>query len=33
MRWWLRAPVYVAIFYAIVFFAAREQNEFIYFRF
>jgi len=33
MRWWLRAALYVAIFYAVVFFAAREQNEFIYFRF
>jgi alginate O-acetyltransferase complex protein AlgI len=33
MPWWLRASVYVAIFYAIAFFAAREQNEFIYFRF
>jgi alginate O-acetyltransferase complex protein AlgI len=33
LQWWARAAIYVAIFYAIVFFAAREQNEFIYFRF
>jgi D-alanyl-lipoteichoic acid acyltransferase DltB (MBOAT superfamily) len=33
MPWWVRSILYVAIFYAIVFFAAREQNEFIYFQF
>jgi D-alanyl-lipoteichoic acid acyltransferase DltB (MBOAT superfamily) len=31
--WWVRAAIYVAMFYAVIFFAAREQNEFIYFRF
>jgi alginate O-acetyltransferase complex protein AlgI len=32
--WWgWRGLTYVAIFYAIVFFASRDQNEFIYFQF
>ncbi|MBV8413399.1 MAG: MBOAT family protein [Alphaproteobacteria bacterium] len=31
--WPARAALYVAIFYAIVFFASRSQNEFIYFQF
>jgi alginate O-acetyltransferase complex protein AlgI len=33
MPWWMRSALYVAIFYLILFFAAREQNEFIYFQF
>jgi alginate O-acetyltransferase complex protein AlgI len=33
MWWWLRALIYVTIFYSVIFFAAREQNEFIYFQF
>jgi alginate O-acetyltransferase complex protein AlgI len=33
LAWPVRAVLYVALFYAIVFFAARSQNEFIYFQF
>jgi D-alanyl-lipoteichoic acid acyltransferase DltB (MBOAT superfamily) len=33
LSWPVRAALYVALFYAIVFFAARSQNEFIYFQF
>jgi hypothetical protein len=32
-HWAAKAIVYVAIFYAIVLFGAREQNVFIYFQF
>jgi alginate O-acetyltransferase complex protein AlgI len=32
-RWLQRSIAYVAIFYALIFFGARLQNEFIYFRF
>jgi len=32
-HWIAKAAMYVAIFYAIVFFGAREHNEFIYFQF
>ena len=33
LSWYARACLYVALFYAVVFFAARSQNEFIYFQF
>ena len=33
LSWWGRALLYVALFYAVVLFAARSQNEFIYFQF
>ena len=33
LSWPARALLYVALFYAVVFFAARSQNEFIYFQF
>jgi D-alanyl-lipoteichoic acid acyltransferase DltB (MBOAT superfamily) len=33
LSWPTRALLYVALFYAAVFFAARSQNEFIYFQF
>jgi|FEC22Drversion2_1045045.scaffolds.fasta_scaffold00217_10 alginate O-acetyltransferase complex protein AlgI len=33
LSWQVRALLYVALFYAVVFFAARSQNEFIYFQF
>ena len=33
LSWPMRAALYVALFYAILFFAARSQNEFIYFQF
>jgi alginate O-acetyltransferase complex protein AlgI len=33
LPWPARASLYVALFYGIVFFAARSQNEFIYFQF
>jgi D-alanyl-lipoteichoic acid acyltransferase DltB (MBOAT superfamily) len=33
LNWTTRALLYVALFYAVVFFAARSQNEFIYFQF
>jgi alginate O-acetyltransferase complex protein AlgI len=33
LSWPARAVLYVALFYAVVFFAARSQNEFIYFQF
>lgn len=33
MPWWVRAGVIVGLFYAILFFARREANEFIYFAF
>jgi hypothetical protein len=33
LSWQARAILYVALFYAMVFFAARSQNEFIYFQF
>lgn len=32
-RWWGKAVAYVIMFYAIVFFGARQHNEFIYFQF
>jgi len=32
-HWLLRAAAYVLVFYGIVFFGARQQNEFIYFQF
>jgi len=31
--WWVRSLLFVGVFYGIVFFGARQQNEFIYFRF
>jgi alginate O-acetyltransferase complex protein AlgI len=31
--WWVRTLLFVGVFYGIVFFGAREQNEFIYFQF
>lgn len=33
LSWPMRALLYVVLFYAVVFFAARSQNEFIYFQF
>ena len=33
LSWPARAVLYVGLFYAVVFFAARSQNEFIYFQF
>ena len=33
LSWPARAVLYVTLFYAVLFFAARSQNEFIYFRF
>jgi D-alanyl-lipoteichoic acid acyltransferase DltB (MBOAT superfamily) len=33
LSWPMRALLYVTLFYAVVFFAARSQNEFIYFQF
>lgn len=33
LSWPVRTVLYVVLFYAVVFFAARSQNEFIYFRF
>jgi alginate O-acetyltransferase complex protein AlgI len=33
LSWPMRAVLYVTLFYAVVFFAARSQNEFIYFQF
>jgi alginate O-acetyltransferase complex protein AlgI len=33
LAWPVRAALYVILFYAVVFFAARSQNEFIYFQF
>jgi alginate O-acetyltransferase complex protein AlgI len=33
LSWPMRAALYFALFYAMVFFAARSQNEFIYFQF
>jgi cbb3-type cytochrome oxidase subunit 3 len=31
--WWMRPLLFVILFYGIVFFGARQQNEFIYFQF
>jgi hypothetical protein len=31
--WWMRSLLFVGVFYGIVFFGARQQNEFIYFQF
>ena len=31
--WWVRSLLFVGVFYGIVFFGARQQNEFIYFQF
>jgi alginate O-acetyltransferase complex protein AlgI len=31
--WWARSLLFVGVFYGIVFFGARQQNEFIYFQF
>jgi alginate O-acetyltransferase complex protein AlgI len=31
--WWMRPLLFVAVFYGIIFFGARQQNEFIYFQF
>jgi hypothetical protein len=33
LSWPARALLYVTLFYAVVFFAGRSQNEFIYFQF
>jgi hypothetical protein len=33
LSWSVRALLYVLLFYAVVFFAARSNNEFIYFQF
>jgi alginate O-acetyltransferase complex protein AlgI len=31
--WWIRPLLFVVVFYGIIFFGARQQNEFIYFQF
>jgi alginate O-acetyltransferase complex protein AlgI len=31
--WWIRPLLFVIVFYGIIFFGARQQNEFIYFQF
>jgi alginate O-acetyltransferase complex protein AlgI len=31
--WWMRPLLFVGVFYGIIFFGARQQNEFIYFQF
>jgi D-alanyl-lipoteichoic acid acyltransferase DltB (MBOAT superfamily) len=31
--WWMRPLLFVAVFYGIIFFGGRQQNEFIYFQF
>jgi alginate O-acetyltransferase complex protein AlgI len=30
---WMRPLLFAGVFYAIIFFGARQQNEFIYFQF